>query len=169
MREELGRALAVLFAAGRAVSPEELARGLGVTPERAEELLIEVQRRLEDGSLGVTLERVAGGARLVIHPRHAEAVRRALKPRPRRLTRAALEVLALVAYHQPITKPEIDAARGKDSSAAIEGLLERELIAAEGKRPARYRTTQRFLELFGLNDLSELPPLPESGVPELRD
>ncbi len=169
MKLELARLLAILFAAGRAVSPGEAARGLGVDKGEIQALFDELEEVLRKGQLGVALERVAGGARLIVHPHHAEAVRRALKPRPPRLSRAALEVLAVVAYHQPVTKAEIDAARGRDSGAAIEGLLERGLIAAEGKHPRRYRTTARFLELFGLNSLDELPPAHPHGLPKMRD
>jgi len=160
--------LAILFAAGRAVGLAELARGMGTDEAEAGRVLAGLEARLADGGHGVAVERVAGGARLVVHPAHLAAVRRALRPRPPRLSRAALEVLAIVAYHQPVTKAEIDAARGKDSGAVIEGLLERGLIAARPGRPRRYLTTARFLELFGLSSLEELPPIPEAGLPELR-
>ncbi len=169
MKPELAPLLAILFAAGRAVAPDELARGLGQSPEEVEKRILELERHLADGSLGVRLERVAGGVRLVVHPKHAEAVRRALKPRPPRLSRAALEVLAIVAYHQPISTAEINAARGKDSAAVIEGLLERGLIEAVGKHPRRYRTTKRFLEIFGLESLEDLPPPPAGELPAMRD
>jgi len=78
-------------------------------------------------------------------------------------------VLAIIAYHQPISKPEIDSIRSKDSGAVLEGLLERGLIQAEGKLPRRYRTTRKFLEVFGLNSLDELPPPPAPEMPEMRD
>ncbi len=160
--------LAILFAAGRAVTSKELARGLGKPEGETERLLERLAQKIADGHLGVAIERVAGGARLVVHPDHLKAVRRALKPRPPRLSQAALEVLAIVAYHQPVTKAAIDATRGRDSAAVIEGLLERGLIVADGHRPRRFRTTDRFLELFGLKTLEELPPIPEAGLPELR-
>ncbi len=168
MNEVQAALLAILFAAGRAVAPAELARGLGRPQAEVERALLGLEAALGDGHLGVALERVAGGVRLVVHPRHLKAVRKALKPRPPRLSRAALEVLAVVAYHQPVTKAEIDAARGKDSGAAIEGLLEKGLIEAASTRPRRYRTTARFLEVFGLKGLDDLPPIPEAGLPELR-
>ncbi len=169
MKQELAALLAILFAAGRAVSLDELARGLEKEPGEVEELARELEAKLSDGAFGVALERVAGGVRLVVHPDHAGLVRRALKARPPRLSRAALEVLAIVAYHQPISKAAIDAARGRDSGAVLEGLLERGLIAAEGRHPRRYRTTPRFLELFGLESLDELPPPPGGELPAMRD
>jgi len=169
MNPEFAPLLAILFAAGRAVRLEELARGTGLEEDEVRRRLEALEAYLREGSLGVALEAVAGGWRLVVHPRWLEAVRRALKSRPPRLSRAALEVLAIVAYHQPVSKAEIDAARGKDSGAVLEGLLERGLIEAEGKLPRRYRTTRKFLELFGLNSLEELPPPPRSELPEMRD
>ncbi len=169
MKQELAALLAILFAAGRAVTLDELARGLDKEPGKVEDLVRELQDELTDGAYGVALERVAGGIRLVVHPDYAELVRKALKTRPPRLSKAALEVLAIVAYHQPITKAAIDAARGRDSGAVLEGLLERGLIAAEGKHPRRYRTTTRFLELFGLESLDDLPPPPGGELPAMRD
>jgi len=169
VKPEFAPLLAILFAAGRAVTLEEFARGTGRDPKTLEEDLNALQRALADGRLGVALEAVAGGWRLVVHPDALAAVRRALKPRPPRLSKAALEVLAVVAYHQPISKAEIDAARGKDSGAVLEGLLERGLIAAEGKHPRSYRTTRRFLEVFGLQSLDDLPQPPAAELPELRD
>jgi len=169
MNEAFGPLLAIFFAAGRAVGIEELARGLERPAEDVKKDVDALKAYLADGRLGVDLEEVAGGWRLVVHENALEAVRKALKPRPPRLSKAALEVLAVVAYHQPVSKAEIDAARGKDSGAALEGLLERRLIVAEGKHPRRYRTTPRFLELFGLKSLEDLPPPPENKLPEMRD
>jgi len=169
LKQELAALLAILFAAGRAVTLDELARGLDKEPGEVEDLVRELQDKLTDGAYGVALERVAGGIRLVVHPDYAELVRKALKTRPPRLSKAALEVLAIVAYHQPITKAAIDAARGRDSGAVLEGLLERGLIAVEGKLPRRYRTTTRFLELFGLESLDDLPPPPGGELPAMRD
>jgi len=161
--------LAALFAAGRAVSEAELARALGVGEEEAKRRLQRLSALLEDGGLGVWLKRGAKGWRLFIHPRYRETAAKMRPPRPKRLSQAALETLAVVAYHQPVTKAEIDAHRGKDSQSAIETLLELGLIRARGKHPRRYVTTERFLELFGLESLEDLPPLKEGGLPELRD
>jgi len=169
MNPELAPLLAILYAAGRAVQLEEFVRGTELEEAEVQRRLEALEATLAEGSLGVALERVAGGWRLVVHPKWLEAVRRALKPRPPRLSRAALEVLAIVAYHQPVSKAEIDAARGKDSASVLEGLLERGLIEAEGKLPRRYRTTQKFLEVFGLNSLEELPAPPSAELPQMRD
>jgi segregation and condensation protein B len=168
MRAEL---LAVFFAAGRPLSLKELS-ALG--PE--DRVLREVQaleKELDSGALGVCLERVAGGWRLVVHPRALPAVEAVLKPSPPRLSKAALEVLALIAYHQPVTRAELEAMRGRSVEGVLEGLLERGLVEVVGEkpvlgRPKLYGTTRRFLEVFGLESLEDLPPLEEGPTLLLR-
>ncbi|RDI95690.1 SMC-Scp complex subunit ScpB [Meiothermus sp. QL-1] len=163
--------LAVLFAAGRPVSLRELGP---LAPEEALLRAIEaLGRELEGGQAGVQLERVAGGWRLVVHPAHLEAVERVLRPSPPRLSRAALEVLAILAYQQPLTRAELEALRGKSVEGVLEGLLERGLVRVVGEkeavgRPKLYGTTERFLEVFGLESLDDLPPLGEGPVLLLR-
>ncbi|GAA6736653.1 SMC-Scp complex subunit ScpB [Thermus oshimai] len=162
--------LAVLFAAGRPVALKEL-RALGYPEEALLRALKALEADLAEGHLGVGLERVAGGWRLIVHQRALPAVERVLKPTPPRLSKAALEVLALVAYHQPVTRAELEAMRGKSVEGLLEGLLERGLIRVVGEkeapgRPKLYGTTERFLEVFGLESLEDLPPL-EDGPPLL--
>ena len=174
MNEALAELLAVFFAAGKPLAAGELAKGLERNEEEVRRLVDELGRKLEDGSLGVALEEVAGGWRLIVHPRLVPRVQRVLRPRPPRLSPAALEVLAIVAYHQPITRPEVEAMRGKNSDAVLEGLLERGLVEVVGEkpvvgRPRLYGTTQRFLEVFGLTGLEDLPPLEEGPALLLRD
>jgi len=163
--------LAVLFAAGRPLSLQDL------SPLGGEEALtravVALERDLADGHLGVQLERVAGGWRLVVHPLHLNAVEQVLRPNPPRISKAALEVLALIAYQQPLTRAELEALRGKSVEGVLEGLLERELVRVVGEkeaigRPKLYGTTDRFLELFGLESLADLPPLGEGPVLLLR-
>lgn len=174
MKGALAELLAVFFAAGKPLAAGELARGLELGEQDVRRQIAELSRRLEDGDFGVALEEVAGGWRLIVHPRHVPRVQRVLRPRPPRLSPAALEVLAIVAYHQPITRPEIEAMRGKNSDAVLEGLLERGLVEVVGEkqvvgRPRLYGTTQRFLELFGLTSLEDLPPLDGEPTLLLRD
>jgi segregation and condensation protein B len=162
--------LAVLFAAGRPVSLKEL-RALGHPEEAILRALKALEADLREGHLGVALERVAGGWRLLVHEKVLPAVERVLKPTPPRLSKAALEVLALIAYHQPLTRAELEAMRGKSAEGVLESLLERGLIRVVGEkeapgRPKLYGTTQRFLEVFGLESLEELPPL-KDGPPLL--
>jgi segregation and condensation protein B len=112
---------------------------------------------------GVQLREIAGGHLLVTAPEHAEWVGRLLRGKKKmRLSRAALETMAIIAYKQPVTKSEVEAIRGVDSSAVLATLLERSLVTIRGRskvvgRPLLYGTTQEFLDYFGLRDLSELP------------
>ncbi len=163
--------LAVLFAAGRPLSLGDLE---SLAPE--EELtraIPELERDLADGSHGIQIERVAGGWRLVVHPFHLPAVEQVLRPTPPRLTKAALEVLALIAYQQPITRAELEGLRGKSADGVLDGLLERNLARVVGERdsvgrPNLYGTTDKFLEVFGLENLESLPPIGEGPVLLLR-
>lgn len=117
---------------------------------------------------GIEIRQVAGGYRMSTKPEHHDVVRafsKSLKP-PVRLSLQALETLAVIAYKQPVTVPEISDIRGVDSSAVIGTLLERKLITTAGRkavvgRPMLYKTSKDFLLRFGLNDLSELPSLEE--------
>jgi segregation and condensation protein B len=114
---------------------------------------------------GLELRHLAGGYRITTRPEHSEYVRRYLKSQPSaRLSLAALETLAVIAYKQPITIPEILEIRGVTSTSAIKTLLDRRLIVAKGHkqvvgRPMLYGTSKDFLIHFGLSDLSELPNL----------
>lgn len=113
---------------------------------------------------GVRVVEVAGGYQLRTARENAEWVNALFRERPRRLGRAALETLAIIAYRQPITRAEIEAIRGVDIEAVLATLLRRELVAVCGRketvgRPLLYETTTTFLELFGLRDLAELPTL----------
>ncbi|MGD9765143.1 MAG: SMC-Scp complex subunit ScpB [Candidatus Binatia bacterium] len=120
---------------------------------------------------GVHLVDVAGGFQLRSAPANAEWVRALLRERPARLGRAALETLAVIAYKQPTTRAEVEAVRGVDCDSAISTLLARKLIRIAGRkeavgRPLMYATTSEFLEVFSLNDLSQLPALKEIGPVE---
>jgi segregation and condensation protein B len=116
---------------------------------------------------GMIIREVAGGYRMTTRPEHHEWVRSYLKTRPSaKLSMAALETLAVIAYKQPVTMAEILAIRGKKSSSALQTLLERKLITIQGRkavvgRPILYGTSKDFLIHFGLNSLSELPTLEE--------
>jgi segregation and condensation protein B len=118
---------------------------------------------------GFRLAQVAGGWQLRTPRENSEFVRELRAERPVRLTRASLETLAIIAYRQPVTRPEIEAIRGVDVDAVLATLLERRLIRVLGRkdvigRPLLYGTTSDFLEIFGLKDLSSLPTLEELGA-----
>jgi len=156
---------AILLASGKTIRLKELKV---LFPEVSEEdlrnLLYELV--LEYQGRGIRIREVAGGFRMETVPEVSEYVRAYLKPKPQRLSRAALETLAVIAYYQPITRAEIERMRGVDASASLKILLERELIRVVGRkevpgRPLLYGTTEKFLEVFGLKDLRDLPPLEE--------
>jgi segregation and condensation protein B len=165
-REQLKRALeCVLFVATKPLPLEEVARILQIPLDEALMLLNELAVDYERRS-GLAVVEVAGGWRMVTRPEFAPYISRLHPLQRTRLSRGSLEVLAIIAYHQPITRPEIEQLRGVDSSAAIQSLLEHGLIQVIGYketvgRPRLYATTQKFLELFGLRSLDELPPLRE--------
>jgi segregation and condensation protein B len=122
----------------------------------------------ERAGRGLRLVYVAGGYQLRSAPEHARWVRRLLGGRPPRLSRPLLETLAIVAYRQPCTRPEIEAIRGVDADAVLASLVERRLIRILGRkdapgRPILYGTTKDFLEVFDLPDVQALPPLGELG------
>ena len=156
----------LLFVTDKPVTLDQLHDTTGVEKPRLEEALGKLGEIHRDGVSGIVLTEVAGGWQLRTDPESGEFVRRFLRVKPHRLTRAALETLAIVAYRQPVTRPEIEDVRGVDSGAVVKALLERRLIKILGKkdevgRPILYGTTREFLEFFALKDLSALPTLRE--------
>lgn len=160
----------LLFVADRPIAVRELARAVEVDRRAVEQALDELAESL--AGRGVRLQRSDGYVRMVTAPESAAVVQRFLGlDASARLSRAALEVLAIIAYRQPITRPEIEAVRGVDCETALRTLLARELIAPLGRRatvghPYEYGTTFRFLEYFGLTTLADLPPLEPFVVAE---
>jgi segregation and condensation protein B len=157
----------LLFAAGEPVALTQLANALDSVPrESIRKALAEMAAEYGSGGRGVMLEEIAGGYQLRTPREHALYVRRLLAAKPPRLSRPLLETLAIIAYRQPITRPEIEQLRGVDSGGVLDTLIERALIKIAGRkeaagRPMMYATTSEFLELFGLKDLESLPDLAE--------
>ncbi|HYB91836.1 MAG TPA: SMC-Scp complex subunit ScpB [Candidatus Binataceae bacterium] len=157
----------LLFAAGEPVSLGRLAAVLEHEPRAAiQKALAEMAADYAARNRGILLEEVAGGYQFRTPPEHAHYVRALLATRPPRLSRPFLETLSIIAYRQPVTRPEIEQLRGVDSGAVLETLLERRLIRIAGRkeapgRPMIYATTPEFLEVFGLKDLESLPDLKE--------
>jgi segregation and condensation protein B len=154
---------ALLFAAGEPVSVRALADALDARPDEIAAGLLALRARLAAGDRGLELVE-AGGWQLRTDPRFAGPVLELLGATPQRLSRAALEVLSVVAYRQPVTRVEIEALRGVSCGGVLKALLDRGLVRAAGHRdepgrPLQYATTGGFLELFGLPDLSALPTL----------
>jgi len=131
----------------------------------ADRLLERLVAELDGADSGIVLRRVAGGWRLYTHPASREVVERfVLSSRHSRLTRAALETLAIVAYKQPVTRHQVEAIRGVNTEGVLRALVDRGLLAEVGReegpgRPVLYGTTPEFLERLGLNSITDLPPL----------
>jgi segregation and condensation protein B len=154
---------ALLFSYARPVSEKDLADVLEATREAVQGALARLEVAAQGSERGIRLEKVAGGWRFVTRPEFDSLLRRFHEVTERsRLSLAALETLAIIAYRQPITVPEIQELRGVNSSSVIKTLFEKRLITTAGKKPVVgtpffYRTTSDFLVRFGLNDLEELP------------
>ena len=155
----------LLFAAAE---PVPLGKLLAVLPgyEKRDVVrtLAELGEEYSRDERGFRLQQVAGGYQLRTAPANAEFVKALLAQRPVRLTRASLETLAVIAYKQPVTVPEVLEIRGVSSSSAIKTLLEKRLIVTKGRketvgRPMLYGTSKEFLIQFGLRDLNELPSM----------
>ncbi len=163
---------AVLFMAAEPIAAAELAEILGVTPSEAEQLARDLAA--DYAGRGLQLTRVAGGYQVCTRPEYGPFVARLHRPERFRLSRAGLETLAIVAYKQPITRPEIESIRGVNSDSPIDTLLQYELISEAGRkeapgRPLLYRTTDNFLGHFGLDSVEDLPridalPVEESAI-----
>ena len=168
--KELSAALeAILFASGDPVPAERIAQVLGVDIQQVFAAADVLANELTSQGRGVRLLRLESDLQLVSAPDYAQIITQALEQRrPPRLSPAALEVLAIVAYFQPVTRAYIDQIRGVDSSYTVSLLQERGLIETCGRlavpgRPVLYRTTSAFLRTFGITSIQELPDLPESS------
>jgi segregation and condensation protein B len=152
---------ALLFVADQPASLKALAQALQVTEGQVEQGLEILEARLDErGSL--RLAKLAGGYQLCTKPEYASLIASFLKPQRQRLSKSLLEVLAVVAYKQPITMAEIDQVRGVQSDYSVRALAERRLIREVGRkkvpgRPVLWGTSQEFLHQFKLNDLKDLP------------
>lgn len=158
----------LLFVSGEPVSLPRLGEVLeGVQADRIRQTLDRIRRGLDSVGHGLQLVEVAGGYQIVTRPECAPWIKALDKIKTAtRLSRSALETLAIVAYKQPVTRGEIEAIRGVDSASVLKSLLERRVLRITGRReglgrPLLYGTTQEFLKYFGLNNLTELPALKE--------
>ena len=154
---------ALLFSSDQPLPLTLLAESLDAPPDAVAAALRELGEAYTAREAGVELREIAGGWMLVTTAAQSEWVARLLRGKKKmRLSRAALETLAIIAYKQPVTKTEVEAIRGVDSSAVLATLLERSLVTIRGRskvvgRPLLYGTTPEFLDYFGLRDLTELP------------
>jgi segregation and condensation protein B len=159
---------AIIYVADEPLTLAQIAASLQLPAARVQELLDQLVAEFEQPGHGVAIREVAGGYKMATKPEHHEAVRnfvKSLKP-PLKLSLPALETLAVIAYKQPATGPEIMEIRGVQGGGVFKTLLDRKLIAVAGRKnvigkPILYKTTKEFLIQFGLKDLSELPSLKE--------
>ena len=164
---------ALLFASDTPLEPERIREVLELPSVEAARALVE-ELSVRYAARGLQIVEVGGGYRMVTRPELQPWLVRLTRSRTKqRLSRPALETLAIVAYKQPVSRPEVDAIRGVNSEAVLENLLERRLIRIPGRkdapgRPYLFETTREFLVAFGLRDLGDLPKVEgELQVPEL--
>jgi segregation and condensation protein B len=159
---------AIIYITEEPLTKPQIAAALNQPPETIDRLLAELTAEYDKSEHGLTVREVAGGYKMATKPEHHEAVRafvKSLNP-PLKLSFAALETLAVIAYKQPITSPEVMEIRGVQGAGVLKTLLDRKLIAVSGRKnvigkPILYKTTKEFLIQFGLKDVSELPSLKE--------
>jgi len=159
---------AIIYAADEPATLDQIANAVSEEKPTVRAALDEMIAAYATDDRGVEIRAVAGGYKFYTKPQHHEVVRRfikSLRP-PLRLTMPALETLAVIAYRQPVTGPEIQEIRGVNVSGVIKTLLEKRLIVTAGRkavmgRPIMYRSSKEFLMRFGLSDLDELPSLKE--------
>ena len=160
---------AILFASGEPVRCERIALAMEIGSEETEEVLSALAAKLETENSGLRLIRLGEKAQLCTRGEYAACIRVALETRkPPALSQAAMEVLAIAAYRQPVTRAYIEQVRGVDSAYTVSSLVEKGFLEESGRlevpgRPALFRTTDQFLRVFGLTSLAELTPLPTEG------
>ena len=165
---------AVLFASGDPISIERLSQTFEIKPEEVEKHVAELEKKYKSTNSGFYIVRLENTYQLVTREEFAPYIKNAFDIKRRTpLSPAAFEVLAVIAYNQPVTRAFIEQVRGVDCSGVVTTLVEKGLIEERGRlelpgRPLLYGTTKTFLRSFSLNDLSDLPPLPKDN-PSLDD
>jgi segregation and condensation protein B len=165
---------ALLFASDAPLELARIAEALELAPDQAAAAVTALREACEQPGRGLAVVEVAGGFRLVTRPEWAPVLLRLQRLRLKsRLSRAALETLVIIAYRQPISRPEVEQLRGVGAESVLTHLLDRRLVRVVGRkaapgRPILYGTTREFLEHFGLRDLGDLPPFePLAGAEAL--
>jgi segregation and condensation protein B len=159
---------AIIYAADEPATLDQISRALGIEKPEARAALEQLTAAYQTEDRGIEVRKVAGGWKFYTKAQHHDVVRKFIKSLqpPLRLTMPALETLAVIAYKQPVTVPEINEIRGVHVGGVIKTLLEKRLITTAGRkevigRPILYRTSKQFMMRFGLSDLDELPSLKE--------
>lgn len=169
MRDEIKAAIeALLFVSGEQIGAQEFLEILNLNEPDFRQIMQEMMVDYHQSQRGIQILAVDGGYAMGTKPEYAQVVIKLLKPASRRLSPAALETLAIIAYRQPLSKADIEQIRGVKSDRVITTLMEKGIIKEMGKkmgpgRPTVYGTTQEFLELFALSGLQDLPELEDEG------
>ena len=163
----------LLFASGVPLPLRRLVEVIGVTKAEVKAALVTLRAEYAAAYRGIRLMEVAGGYQFRTVSDHADYVKTLGRDNPVKLSRAALETLAIIAYNQPLTKMEIEAIRGVDVDGVLNSLLTRKFISVLGRkdvpgRPWIYGTSPQFLEIFSLDNIKSLPPLPEIHEPTIN-
>ena len=168
--ERMAAVEAVLFASGEPIEPEKLASACEMDKDEVIRIIERLNDRYKEQESAFEIGKLGGGYQMMTRAQFARYIKAAAETRKQApLTQAALEVLAIVAYNQPVTRGFIDQVRGVDSGGVVKSLTERNLLEEHGRlndvpgRPIAYRTTENFLRCFGLNSLDGLPPIPNSA------
>ncbi len=160
---------AVLFASGDPVPADRLSEATGVDVDTINKVCLAIKERYDDPQYGIMLMELDDSFQLVTKPQFAETIKTALQIKKNQpLSQAAMEVLAIIAYNQPVSKSFVEQVRGVDSSQIVNNLVEKGLVEEAGRldipgKPISYRTTVHFLRCFGLKSLENLPPLPDEN------
>lgn len=158
---------AILFAAGEPLEIEKIAQALEIEVEIAEQILYNLSAKLDEMNSGICVLKLENKYQLSSRPEYSEVIRDVLELRKNTpLSPAAFEVLAVIAYNQPVTKSFVEQVRGVDCSGVIATLCQKKLVEEKGRlelpgRPLVYGTTPDFLRCFSISSLDELPPLPK--------
>jgi len=159
---------AIVYVLNEPMPAAQIAQALGRPVQEVEPLLAELAAETSRPDRGIFIREVAGGYQMATKPEHHEVIRNFVRnlKQPLKLSQAALETLAVIAYRQPITRAEIESIRGVNCDGVLRTLIARELVEPVGRleqpgRPFLYGTTLQFLQYFGLDSLERLPPLPE--------
>lgn len=162
----------MLFVSEEPLTAAQMAAALEVEEPLVEQSVYDLI--LDHGDSGLQIVRIAGGFQMCTRPEYSDVCQRILVPQNQKLSRAGLETLAVVAYRQPVTQPEVEAIRGVNSDGVMKKLLERGIIKEVGRkqtvgRPILYGTTSKFLEHLGLDDLADLPDIDTLAVEQIRE
>ncbi|MCR5653161.1 MAG: SMC-Scp complex subunit ScpB [Ruminococcus sp.] len=172
-QEKINAAIeAILFANGSSLEPSRIATALEISEAEATDCLNELMTEYQNAQRGITIIKLNKSYQMVSVKEYAPYIRTVMDLRRNTpLSQAALEVLSVVAYNQPVTKAFVEQIRGVDCSGVIGSLTTKDLIEEKGRlelpgRPLLYGTTENFLRCFNISSIEELPPLPEDDAPE---